>query len=71
MGPAKQVNVRFEGEALKQLQELEATTGKSLSQVLREAVNTSHWVHTQQRKGKKILLQEDENEDRLREVIFR
>ena len=70
MSKAKQVNVRFEGEVLRQLEELEASTGKSLSDVLREAVNTSHWLHEQQRGKKRILLQGEDEENPV-QVVFR
>jgi hypothetical protein len=70
MSKAKQVNVRFEGEVLKQLEELGAQTGKGLSEVLREAVNTSHWIHEQQKSNRRILIQEEEGAQPVR-VVFR
>jgi hypothetical protein len=70
MSNAKQVNVRFEGPALDQLKELRKATGRNLSDVLREAINTSHWLYQQKSAGKKILLQGDDDES-PREVILR
>jgi hypothetical protein len=68
---AKQVNVRFEGPALDQLKKLTEATGKNLSDVLREAVNTSYWLHQQKSAGKRILIQDTDQENSLREVILR
>jgi len=70
MADAKQINVRFEGAALRQLEDLAESTGKSISSVLREAVNTSHWLNEQQNQKKKILLQ-GEGDEYPREVILR
>lgn len=66
----KQINVRFEGPALEQLESLVRATGKSLSDVLREAVNTSHWLQQQQAEGNNILLQEKNSDNPVR-VVFR
>lgn len=68
---SKQVNVRFEGDVLKQLEGLADSTGKSLSDVLREAVNTSYWLHEQQKNNKKILIQGENDEDKPIQVVFR
>jgi Arc/MetJ-type ribon-helix-helix transcriptional regulator len=68
---SKQVNVRFEGEVLKQLEDLvNAQAGKNMSDVLREAVNTSHWLLEQQKANKKILIQEDDKTPPV-QVVFR
>ena len=69
MTKAKQVNVRFNGDVLKQLEDLESSTGKSLSDVLREAINTSHWLYQQQKENKKILIQEKDGAPI--QVVFR
>ncbi len=70
MRNAKQINVRFEGAALRQLEELAQSTGKNLSDVLREAVNTSYWLQQQQDEGKRILLQGKDDPQPL-QVVFR
>ena len=70
MSKAKQINVRFEGAALQQLNELADSTGKSFSDVLREAINTSHWLQRQQDEGKRILIQGKEDPQPL-QVVFR
>lgn len=72
MSDKKQVNVRFEGPVLQQLKDLEKSTGRSISDVLREAVNTSHWLKQQQDDGKKIFLQEEKDGgEKLVQVILR
>jgi|tagenome__1003787_1003787.scaffolds.fasta_scaffold16996610_1 predicted transcriptional regulator len=65
---SKQVNVRFEGEVLKQLDDLAKRTHKSISDVLREAVNTTHWLYEQQEK-KKILLQGEDDEHPVQVIL--
>jgi predicted transcriptional regulator len=67
---SKQVNVRFDGAILKQLQDLADSTGKGLSDVLREAVNTSYWLHEQQKRNKKILIQGEDDKNPI-QVVFR
>jgi predicted transcriptional regulator len=69
MSDAKQINVRFEGAVLRQLEDLAESTGKNVSSVLREAVNMSHWLKEQQAQGKKILLQGAEDERPLQVVL--
>ena len=70
MSEKKQVNVRFEGAVLEQLKELANSTGQSISDVLREAVNTTHWLQQQQKEGKRILLQ-GKNDQQPMQVVFR
>jgi Arc/MetJ-type ribon-helix-helix transcriptional regulator len=69
MGDARQINVRFDGPVLRQLQELVDSTGKTLSEVLREAVNTSHWLNEQKEKGKKILIQGEEDDHPVQVIL--
>ncbi len=67
---AKQINVRFEGPVLDQLEKLAESTGKNVSTLLREAVNTSYWLNEQQEQGKKILIQ-GEGDERPLQVVLR
>ena len=67
---AKQINVRFEGPVLEQLEKLSQSTGKRISDVLREAVNTSFWLKQQEEEGKRILLQ-GKNDEHPVQVVFR
>ena len=69
MSTSKQVNVRFDGEALEQLRELERLTGKSLSDVLRESVNLSNWLHKERKAGTRVLLERPGEQPR--EVVLR
>ena len=71
MSTRKQINVRFEGEALKQLEDLAQRTHKNISDVLREAVNTTHWLYAQQVDEKKKILLQGENDEAPVQVILR
>jgi len=66
---AKQINVRFEGPVLEQLEKLAESTGKNVSTVLREAVNTSYWLNDQKAQGKKILIQGEEDERPIQVIL--
>jgi hypothetical protein len=70
MSKPKQVNVRFDGEVLKQLEELSQRTHKNISDVLREAVNTSHWLYAQQVDEKKKILLQGEDDERPVQVVL-
>ena len=68
MAESKQINVRFFGPTLKQIEELERLTGKSVSEILRESVNLSNWLQKERKDGARILIERPGSE--LREVVF-
>lgn len=70
MAGKKQVNVRFDGPTLAQIEEIERMTGKNISEILRESVNLSNWFHKERNDGAKILIERPDGAP-LREVVFK
>lgn len=62
------VNVNFSEEAWRELQDLAVRRGKTISDVLREALALEHWFDEQRRAGHRILVERD---GQVREVIPR
>jgi hypothetical protein len=71
MAGKKQINVRFDGPTLAQIEEIERLTGKSVSEILRESVNLSNWMYKERKNGARILIERPEAEPSLREVVFK
>jgi hypothetical protein len=71
MAEKKQINVRFDGPTLAQIEEIEALTGQSVSEILRESVNLANWIHKERHNGAKILIERPETGTPLREVVFK
>ena len=71
MAEKKQVNVRFDGPTLAQIEEIERLTGKNISEILRESVNLSNWWHKEVNSGSKILIERPGSDIPLREVVFK
>ena len=71
MATKKQVNVRFDGPTLTQIEEIEQLTGKNISEILRESVNLSNWLHKERNGGARILIERPGSETPLREVVFK
>ncbi len=64
----KQINVRFDGGTLEQIEELSELTGKTVSEILRESVNLTNWLYRERDKGTRILLERPDSD--LREVVL-
>jgi len=71
MAEKKQINVRFDGPTLAQIEEIERLTGKSVSEILRESVNLSNWLHKERTSGARILVERPGSDTPLREVVFK
>lgn len=51
------VNVNFSDQAYQTLENLSASLGKSMSEVLREAITLMVWYEAERAKGNKILIE--------------
>lgn len=67
-GGARRMNVAFSENAYQTLTELAQTTGKSMADVLRDAIALEKWVQDEHRKGGRVLI---EREGEIRELIVR
>lgn len=64
------VNVNFTEEAWDVLQDLAERRGKTVSQVLRDAIALERWFDATYERGERVLLQEI-GSDTVREVVLR
>lgn len=71
MAEKKQINVRFDGPTLEQIQEIERMTGKSVSEILRESVNLSNWLLKERKDGARLLIERPGSQVPIREVLLR
>jgi hypothetical protein len=71
MAEKKQINVRFDGPTLAQIEEIARLTGKSVSEILRESVNLSNWLQKERNSGARILIERPGTAEPLREVVFK
>lgn len=62
------VNINFSEAAWTELQELAARRGKTISDVIREAIALAHWFERETDAGHRILV---ERNGEVREVVFR
>ncbi len=69
MAESKQINVRFYGPTLEEIEELERLTGKTVSEILRESVHLNNWVHKERKGGARILIERPGADPR--EVVFK
>ena len=69
MAESKQINVRFFGPTLEEIEELERITGKTVSEILRESVHLNNWVQKERKGGARILIERPGSD--LREVVFK
>ncbi len=69
MAESKQINVRFFGPTLEEIEELERITGKTVSEILRESVHLNNWVQKERKSGARILIERPGSD--LREVVFK
>lgn len=68
MSVIHRVNVNFSDNAYKALQDLAVRKGKSMSDVLRDAIALEKWAQDIGDKGGRVLVQHG---DRVQEVIWR
>jgi hypothetical protein len=66
-GPTRRVNVNFSDQAYRTLEELAARSGKSMSEVLREAIALKAWFDRERANGNRILVERPHGQ--VREVI--
>jgi hypothetical protein len=62
------VNVNFTESAYKELTALAERRGKTVSDVLRDAIALEHWFDETRREGSRVLVERDGN---VREIIPR
>lgn len=67
----RQINVRFEGPTLAQIEEIEQLTGKSVSAILRESVNLANWLYKEWQTGARFLVERPGSDTPLQKVVFR
>lgn len=68
MASTHRVNVNFSPIAYRTLEELAETKGKSMSEVLRDAVQLEKWITETYAGGGKVVL---EKEGERREIVLR
>lgn len=68
MATVHRVNVNFSQGAYQTLEELAETKGKTMSEVLRDAVQLEKWVTETYANGGRVLLEQDGNQ---REILVR
>jgi len=66
-GGVQRVNVNFSEQAYRTLQDLAAASGKSMSEILREAIALKAWFERERSDGGKILVERSNGQ--VREVI--
>ena len=69
MANVHRVNVNFSESAYKNLTELAERQGKSVSEVLRDAVTLEQWVDEAKREGSRVLIERRGGE--TREILAR
>jgi hypothetical protein len=67
----RQIDVRFDGPTLAQIEEIERLTGKSVSMILRESVNFTNWLYKEWQTGARFLIERPGSETPLQKVVFR
>jgi len=65
--PVRRVNVNFSDQAYDTLEELARHSGKSMSEVLREAIALKAWFDRERAEGSRILVERPNGQ--VREVI--
>jgi hypothetical protein len=70
MARERQIDVRFYGPTLAQIEEIERLSGKSVPAILRESVNLSNWLYKERLNGARLLLLGPESDPEMREVDF-
>jgi predicted DNA-binding protein len=68
MANVHRVNVNFSESAYKELTELAERKGKTVSDVLREAIALEQWFDETRREGSRVLVERDGN---MREIVTR
>jgi len=63
------VNVNFSDNAFKDLESLARTKGKTMSEVLRDAIALERWFEETRQAGSKVLV--EQSDGRVREVVPR
>lgn len=63
----RRVNVNFTGDAYEVLEQLAASRGKSISDVLRDAVALERWIEENRQAGARILIERD---GKTRELVW-
>ncbi len=63
----RRVHVNFTGEAYETLEQLAASRGKTISDVLRDAVTLERWLEENRRAGARILIERD---GKTRELVW-
>jgi Arc/MetJ-type ribon-helix-helix transcriptional regulator len=66
-GGVQRVNVNFSEQAYQTLQDLASRSGKSMSEVLREAIALKAWFDRERAEGSRILVERPNGQ--VREVI--
>jgi metal-responsive CopG/Arc/MetJ family transcriptional regulator len=66
---AHRVNVNFSSTAYRTLEELAESKGKSMSEVLRDAVQLEKWITDTYAEGGRVLLVKDDGSER--EILVR
>lgn len=69
MATAHRVNVNFSTTAYRTLEELAETKGKSMSEVLRDAVQLEKWITDTYADGGRVVLVNDDGSQR--EILVR
>lgn len=68
--PTHRVNVNFSQEAYATLERLAQERGKSMSEILRDAIGLEAWFHDATKRGDRVLLEQGRN-GRVREIVPR
>jgi predicted CopG family antitoxin len=68
MANVHRVNVNFSDDAYRQLTELAQRKGKTVSDLLRDAIALERWFDDTRREGSRVLV---EREGKVREIIPR
>jgi metal-responsive CopG/Arc/MetJ family transcriptional regulator len=64
----RRVNVNFSENAYRELNELAQRRGKTMSEVLRDAIELERWFDETRREGNRVLVERD---GKVREIIPR
>lgn len=67
---SKRITIKFSPETSEILQRLADETGLSLSQIVRQAIQTEDYLRNEMKEGNKILVHKKSDES-FRELVFR